>query len=103
MQTKNEIKIIAVEEINSTALQFKFNVEWTMDDKNALIEHILFTLSAKIIKTLQGADLYCLRINYRHYEMLLYFEEYSHACWLECVTEQDSAGLQEIKQLLSYS
>jgi len=99
MLTKS-VKIINVEEINSRALQLQFNIEWTMDDLIALVEHILLSISANVIETVQGADLYCVRIKYRDYELLLNFEEYSHACWLECITEQDGPGLQEIKRLM---
>ena len=101
MQIKNNITIINVEEINPSTLHLSFNVEWTMDDKTAVIDHILLSTSAKILEVLQGADLYCLRIKYSDYEFLLNFEEYSHACWLECITAQDRTGLQEIKLLLS--
>lgn len=101
MPIKNNIKIIRVEEINPTILQLSFNIEWTMDDKVAIIDHVLLSASAKVLEVLQGADLYCLRIKYSDYEFLLNFEEYSHACWLECITAQDRTGLQEIKLLLS--
>jgi len=101
MPIKNNIEIIKVEEINPTILQLSFNIEWTMDDKVAIIDHVLLSASAKVLEVLQGADLYCLRIKYSDYEFLLNFEEYSHACWLECITAQDRTGLQEIKLLLS--
>lgn len=101
MQIKNNIEIINVEEINPSTLQLSFNVGWTMDDKTAVIDYVLLSLSAKVLEVLQGADLHCLRIKYSGYEFLLNFEEYSHACWLECITEQDLTGLQEIKLLLS--
>ncbi|MBA6294209.1 DUF3630 family protein [Colwellia sp. MB3u-70] len=101
MPIKNNIEIIKVEEINPTILQLSFNLEWTMDDKVAIIDHVLLSASAKVLEVLQGADLYCLRIKYSDYEFLLNFEEYSHACWLECITAQDRTGLQEIKLLLS--
>lgn len=101
MSTKNVIKIINIEEVNAGVLQLQFNVEWTMDDTAAVIEHILQILSAKVLEVVQGADLYCLRIKFHHHEFLLNFEEYSHACWLECVTEQDMLSFKEVKQLLS--
>jgi hypothetical protein len=101
MQIENNIEIINVEEINPSTLHLSFNVEWTMDDKAAVVDHTLISLSAKVLEVLQGADLYCLRIKYSDYEFLLNFEEYSHACWLECITGQDRTGLQEIKLLLS--
>lgn len=101
MQIKDNIEIINIEEINSTTLQLRFNVEWTMDDKTAIIDHVLSVTSAKTLEVAEGADLYCLRIKYGAGEFLLNFEEYSHACWLECITDQDIDGLQEIKLLLS--
>ncbi|MFT5816231.1 MAG: hypothetical protein ACI9VT_004009 [Psychroserpens sp.] len=101
MPLTNNIEIIKVEEINSTTLQLSFNLDWTMDDKTAIIDHLLLCTSAIVLEVLQGADLYGLRIKFGVYEFLLNFEEYSHACWLECITDQDMQGLQEIKLLLS--
>jgi len=101
MLRKTEIKIVNIEEIDARVLQFSFNVKWTVDNTSAVIAHILFMLSAKVIEEVQGADLYCVRIKYQAFEFLLNFEEYSHACWLECVTDQDIAGLPEVKRLLS--
>mgnify|MGYP003675488593 CR=1 FL=1 len=101
MLTKNFIEISNIEEINSRVLQLQFNVEWTMDDTTAITEYFLQLTSAKILEVVQGADLHCLRIKHGGYEFLLNFEEYSHACWLECITDQDIAGLQDIKQLIA--
>jgi len=101
MPIENNIKIIDLEEIDLKTLQLHFNVEWTMDDKAAVIEHILLLTSAKTLAVAEGADLYCLRIKLGVSEFLLNFEEYSNACWLECVTDQDISGLQKIKLLLS--
>jgi hypothetical protein len=101
MQIKNNIEIISIEEIDPSTLHLSFNLQWTMDDKAAVIDHILLSVSAKVLEVLQGADLYCLRIKYNDYEFLLNFEEYSHACWIECIAAQGRAGLQEIKRLLS--
>ncbi len=101
MALKSAIKIINIEEINPKVLQFQFNVEWTMDDISALSEYILLALSAETLEIVQGADLHCLRLKYREYELLLNFEEYSHACWLECLTEQDISGLKLVKEILS--
>ncbi len=101
MPHKSAIKVINIEQVNPKVLQIHFNVEWTMDDINAVSEHILLALSAQTLEIVQGADLYCLRLKYRTYELLLNFEEYSHACWLECLTEQDISGLQAVKGILS--
>tara|TARA_R110000744_G_scaffold79036_5_gene155385 strand:- start:1924 stop:2229 length:306 start_codon:yes stop_codon:yes gene_type:complete len=101
MQIKDNIEIINVEEINSTTLQLRFNVEWTMDDKTQIIDHVLRLTSVKTLEVAEGADLYCVRIKHGESEFLLNFEEYSHACWLECITDQDIDGLQELKLLLS--
>ena len=101
MLAKSDIEIIRIEEVSPTVLQFHFNVEWTMDSTTAITDHVLLCLSAKTIEVVQGADLYCLRIKYGKYEFLFNFEEYSHACWLECASEQDVFGLQAIKVLLS--
>jgi hypothetical protein len=101
MPHKSAIKVINIEQVSAKVLQLHFNVEWTMDDINAVSEHILLSLSAQKLEVVQGADLYCLRLKYRTYELLLNFEEYSHACWLECLTEQDILGLQAVKEVLS--
>ena len=103
MLNKNNIEVIHIEEINLTTLQLSFDIEWTMDDKAWVIDQILQLTSAITLEVLEGADLYCLRIKVDDGEFLLNFEEYSHACWLECVTEQDLSGLQKIKQLLTRS
>jgi len=100
MLIKTDIKIINIEEINARVLQLSFNIEWTMDDTAAVIDYILLRLSAKVIEAVQGADIYGVRIKYGVAEFSLNFEEYSHACWLECSTDQDMAGLQDIKPLL---
>lgn len=101
MLIKTDIKISNIEEIDARVLRFSFNVKWTMDDTSAVIEHILLKLSAKIIEVVQGADIYGVRIKFADCEFSLNFEEYSHACWLECATDQDMAGLQDIKRLLT--
>mgnify|MGYP003644733163 CR=1 FL=1 len=100
MLTKNFIEISNIEEINSRVLQLQFNVEWTLDDTTAIIEHLLQITSASVLEVVQGADLRCLRITRGGYQFLLNFEEYSNACWLECVSEQDMVGLADIKQLM---
>lgn len=100
MLKENYVKVTNLEGINITTLQLSFNVEWTMDDKTSIIDHILRLTSAKTLEVLEGADIYCLRIKITDNEFLLNFEEYSHACWLECVSEQDISGLQVVKQLL---
>lgn len=94
-------KIINVEDVSPKVLQLQFNVDWTMDDTNAIIDHLVQVLSAIVLERIQGADLYCVRMKVGHHEFLLNFEEYSHACWFECVTEQDISGLQNIKRVLS--
>lgn len=101
MPIKNEIKTTNIDEINSSTLQLKFNVQWTLDDNQKIIAYILQTAGATKLEAIKGADLYCLRIKYHDYEFLLNFEEYSHACWIECITEQDRPGLQAIKRLLA--
>ncbi len=101
MPHKNGIKVINIEQVNPKVLQIHFNVEWTMDDISAVSEHILLALSAQTLEIVQGADLYCLRLKYSEYELLLNFEEYSHASWLECLTEQDIRGLKAVKEILS--
>lgn len=101
MPIKTEIKTINIDEINSSALQLKFNVSWTLDDNQKIVEHILQATGATTLEVIKGADLYCVRIKYGDYEFLLNFEEYSHSCWIECVTEQDRVGLQAIKRLLA--
>lgn len=100
MPQKNNIEIINLEEINATTLQLSFNIEWTMDDKTWVIDHILRLTSAKTLEVLEGADLYCLRLRIADNEFLLNFEEYSHACWIECVSEQDICGLKAVKNFL---
>ncbi|UUO23655.1 DUF3630 family protein [Colwellia sp. M166] len=101
MLTKNAIKITDIEEVNSRVLQFQFNVEWTMDNTAVIIDYLVQMIAAKVMETIQGADLHCVRIHYGVSEFLLNFEEYSHSCWLECATEQDILGLSEIKLILS--
>ncbi len=101
MLINTEIKTTNIDEINSSALQLKFNIQWTLDDNQKIIEYILQTTGATKLEVIKGADLYCLRVKYNDYEFLLNFEEYSHACWIECVTEQDRPGLQAIKRLLA--
>lgn len=100
MPKENNIEIINLEEINISTLQLSFNIKWTMDDKAGVIEHILRLTSAKTLEILEGADLYCLRLRIAGNEFLLNFEEYSHACWIECVSEQDILGLKTVKNLL---
>ena len=100
MLKENNIEIIKLDEINNTTLQLSFNVEWTMDDKASIIDHILRLTSAKKLEVLEGADLYSLRVRIADNEFFLNFEEYSHACWFECVSEQDICGLPTLKQLL---
>jgi hypothetical protein len=100
MLKENNIEIIKLDEINNTTLQLSFNVEWTMDDKASIIDHILRLTSAKKLEVLEGADLYSLRVRIADNEFFLNFEEYSHACWFECVSEQDICGLPALKQLL---
>jgi hypothetical protein len=100
MLKENNIEIINLEEISLTTLQIFFNVEWTMDDKTAVIDYVLQVTSAQKLEVLEGADLYCLRIKIANSVFLLNFEEYSHACWIECATEQDKDDLEGVKQLL---
>ncbi|MGB1262306.1 MAG: DUF3630 family protein [Cognaticolwellia sp.] len=100
MLTKSMIEIIHIEAISSQVLQLRFNLDWRMDNTTVLSEHIVAVLSASVIEIVQGADLYCLRLAFGENEFLLNFEEYSHACWLECATDQDIAALQVIKQAL---
>lgn len=95
------IEIIHLEEIDGKVLQFQLNVDWTIDDASVITQQILSKISAEAVETIQGADIYCVRFKYGVNELLLNIEEYSHACWLECVTEQDIAALQAIKVLLS--
>lgn len=101
MLIKTEIKTTNIDQIHSSALELKFNVPWTLDDNQKIVEHILQTTGATTLEVIKGADLYCLRIKYNSYEFLLNFEEYSHACWIECITEQDRPGLLTIKKLLA--
>lgn len=100
MPIQPDIKIIHIEAVSAKVLQLSFNVSWTMDDTTAVVEFILERLSAQVIEFIQGADIYCLRIKYAEAELLLNFEEYSNACWLECTTAQDICALQDIHQLL---
>lgn len=100
MLIKTNIKIIHIEEVSAKVLQLNFNVTWTIDDTSAVVAFILQQLSAQVIECVKGADIYCVRIKYGDNEFLLNFEEYSHACWLECTTAQDIAALQDIKRLL---
>ena len=100
MLIENDLKIINVEELTPQVLQLQFSLDWTMEDSAMLAEHIVTMLSAKVVEVVQGADLYCLRISLGVNEFLLNFEEYSHACWLECATDQDITALQVIKQTL---
>ncbi|SEL31169.1 Protein of unknown function [Colwellia chukchiensis] len=101
MTSANTLPFVRVKQINSQVLQLDFNVNWGMDDLSPLIAAVLAKLSAKTLEVRQGADRYCLRIQCHEFQLLLNFEEYSHSCWLECVTEQDSAAMAKIKQLLS--
>lgn len=101
MSLKNNIVITKLEEITPTSMLFYFSIDWTMEDISIIIECILNAIPAKIVEEIKGADLYCVRIKFEDYQLLLNFEEYGHACWLECVTDQDIEGLAKIKQLLS--
>jgi hypothetical protein len=103
MQKHNVMRIAAVELIDAMVLQIKFTLNWTMEDSAELTEKLLLLTSTKVIERVQGADLHSIRLRYDNYELLLNFEEYSHSCWLECITEQDSKGLYAIQQLLSQS
>jgi|TARA_B110000211_G_scaffold66263_1_gene76480 hypothetical protein len=101
MSTESAIKITNIKEVNPRVLQFQFNAEWTMDNTTVIIDHLLQQTSATVLESIQGADVYCVRIRYGVSEFLLNFEEYSHSCWLECATAQDTLGLKEIKHALS--
>jgi hypothetical protein len=100
MQVKKLGNIISVELIDAMALQVKFDLDWRMEDSVKLSEQLITTMSAKVIERVQGADLHSVRLQVKNAELLLNFEEYSHSCWLECATEQDSPGLLVIKNIL---
>ena len=103
MQEHNAMGIASVELIGAMVLQINFALNWTMEDCADLTEKLLLLTSAKVVERVQGADLHSIRLRYGRYELLLNFEEYSHSCWLECITEQDTKGLFAIQQLLSQS
>ena len=71
MSTENAIKIINIEEVNPRVLQFQFNAEWTMDNTTVIIDHLLQQTSATVLESIQGADVYCVRIRYGVSEFLL--------------------------------
>ncbi len=103
MQKHNVMRIASVELIGAMVLQIRFTLNWTMEDSADLTEKLLLLTSARVVERVQGADLHSIRLRYGRYELLLNFEEYSHSCWLECITEQDTEGLSAIQQLLSQS
>ena len=103
MNKAAEINIVSLELISAMVLQIQFSSDWSMEDCETLSEKLLMLTSAKVIERVQGADLYSVRVQFQHSELLLNFEEYSHSCWLECATEHDAVGLLAIKEILVQS
>lgn len=100
MQQHHTIEIDAINRVNNMVLQVQLTQRWSMEDSVELTDKLLQLTSATLIEQVQGADLYCVRLRYQDYELLLNFEEYSHSCWFECPTEQDLPGLVAIEQIL---
>lgn len=103
MNTENIIGIISVKLIDTMVLQVQFNFDWAIEDSEYLTKKLFLLMPAKEIEQVKGADLYSIRFQYDSYVFLLNFEEYSHSCWFECVTEQDALGLLMIKQIIDNS
>lgn len=101
MQTKNIINVISAIFIDSKTLQIQFNIEWSMEDAENLTQKLLDLTSMQIIDITKGADLQSTRLKFDNAEILLNFEEYSHSCWLECLSDTDCQKLSIVEKILN--
>ncbi|WP_085300127.1 DUF3630 family protein [Cognaticolwellia mytili] len=100
MKNLNLAEIASIESIGTNVLQVKFTLDWSMEDSVGLGEKLVMLASAKVIESVQGADLHCIRLQFKNTELLLNFEEYSHSCWFECASKQDLPGLLALKEAI---
>ena len=101
MEISSNIAITSVTLINSKVLQVQFNVDWTIEDTAQLTQKLLSLTAIQVIDVTQGADIETTRVKFDNSEFLLTFEEYSHSCWLECISDEDCQGLLTFQENLN--
>lgn len=78
-----------------------FTKEWDQDDINELAELVLNKIAEhRIIEHIKGADREYTRFNFADDYLILHFESYSNACWIEAEDQLPNKSLGKIATLL---
>ncbi|MDX2319534.1 DUF3630 family protein [Colwelliaceae bacterium BS250] len=89
---------------NNNLLLITFKQMWDQDDISDLSELIFSQFDgARIIEAVTGADRQYYRFNYHNEYLILHFESYSNACWLEPEDQQSSEKIADIGRYLQHN
>jgi hypothetical protein len=78
-----------------------FTKEWDQDDIKELADLVFSKISEpRIIEHIKGADREYTRFNFADDYLILHFESYSNACWIEAEDQLPNKSLEKITALL---
>lgn len=78
-----------------------FTKEWDQDDIKELADLVFSKIAEqRIIEHIKGADREYTRFNFADDYLILHFESYSNACWIEAEDQLANKSLEKITALL---
>ncbi|TRX55074.1 DUF3630 family protein [Thalassomonas sp. M1454] len=86
---------------NEDLILISFKKAWDQDDIKELADLVFSKIkSHRIIEHVTGADREYIRFNYHDDYLILHFESYSNACWIEAEDQLPSKHLKQLSTVL---